>query len=432
MTVERMIAGHRVLRLLGRGARSRVWLAPGDLVLKVLSAPVAPDQPGREAQALHRARDEHVVELVDVSVHPDEVVLVHPRLPRGSLAEILAARRGLDAGEAVTILAPIAGALDRMHQAGVAHGAVSADHVLFRADGAPVLIGFGQATLFDADLPEVSRERLPGVLADRQALAALSDAVLGRVVGPRAAAAASFAETLRSAGLVDLEARLARGLFELAAARPVIFEIEDSDAGDGRVVGVQPVPHPHPVAPTGAVARLLQSGPVAVARDAARATWTAWSPRRRRVAIGVTAGVAAVMLAVAILPGPAAPAVPAEGPEIRPSPAASVPVAITADEPLEALAQLLRRRDDCVRDLSVLCLDDVDERDSAAYEDDRRAIQGVIDAGETPPRVSSDSATVLERLGDSVLIALGPDSDPASVLLMKGEAGWRVRSYLPD
>jgi hypothetical protein len=37
---------------------------------------------------------------------------------------------------------------------------------------------------------------------------------------------------------------------------------------------------------------------------------------------------------------------------------------------------------------------------------------------------------VVERLGDSVLVDLDPESQPASVLLMKGEAGWRIRDYV--
>ena len=71
MTIERTVAGHRVLRLLARGDRSQVWLAAGDLVLKALDAPVPAGQPGREAEALHRARGEHVVELLDVSLGDD-------------------------------------------------------------------------------------------------------------------------------------------------------------------------------------------------------------------------------------------------------------------------------------------------------------------------------------------------------------------------
>jgi len=138
MDSERVIAGHRVLRLLARGDRSQVWLAAGDIVLKVLDRPLAAGQPGSEARALHAARGEHVVELLDASMSDDEVVLVFPRLPRGSLATLLASGRGLDAGEAVTILAPLAGCLAGMHEGGVAHGALSPTHVMFRGDGAPV------------------------------------------------------------------------------------------------------------------------------------------------------------------------------------------------------------------------------------------------------------------------------------------------------
>jgi hypothetical protein len=141
-----------------------------------------------------------------------------------------------------------------------------------------------------------------------------------------------------------------------------------------------------------------------------------------------------VMIAVVAVPGPSEPDAEPLSPDGS-APAATAtpaPAAVTADDPLEALAQLLRRREDCLRDLSLLCLDDVDEQGSSALDDDRRAVRAVLDAGESPPRVTSEGAVVVERLGDSVLIELGPDSDPASVLLMKGEAGWRVRDYLAD
>jgi hypothetical protein len=40
---------------------------------------------------------------------------------------------------------------------------------------------------------------------------------------------------------------------------------------------------------------------------------------------------------------------------------------------------------------------------------------------------------LVERLGDSALVGLGngPETTPASTLVMRGEAGWRIRAYLP-
>jgi hypothetical protein len=115
-------------------------------------------------------------------------------------------------------------------------------------------------------------------------------------------------------------------------------------------------------------------------------------------------------------------------------PAASppaVPVEVSAPEdPVDALSRLLATRERCLRDLSVLCLEDVDEQGSAALDDDRQAIQAIVDAGRQPVILDAGGAVVIERLGDSVLIALAPDSQPASVLLMKGEAGWRIRDYI--
>jgi hypothetical protein len=107
-----------------------------------------------------------------------------------------------------------------------------------------------------------------------------------------------------------------------------------------------------------------------------------------------------------------------------------VPSAITGDDPLAALGELLPRRTECFRDLSVLCLDGVDERGSAALADDRAALNALVSEAVQPVVLRADGADVVERLGDSVIVALAPDSEPASVLLLKGEAGWRIRDYL--
>ena len=440
MNSERVVAGHRVLRLLARGDRSQVWLAAGDIVLKVLDQPLAAGQPGSQARALHAARGDHVVELLDASMSDDEVVLVFPRLPRGSLAALLASGQGLDAGEAVTILAPLAACLAGMHGAGVAHAALSATHVLFRGDGAPVLIGFGAAQLFEPGLPEVAREVVPSVVADRRALAALADAVLSRVTGPRAAAATAFAESLRATPLTDLEARLARDLFDVAAARPVVFEKPAAEGAELRAIGVRAVDEPVeavPAVPRGVIGRVIEAGPVTMARAAVRARWQRWTVPQRRLVLAGGSAAAVLVVALAVVPSPVVDDLPIAA---SPQPAQTgvdlgepdAPPELVGDDPLAALALLAQTRERCFRDLSVLCLEAVDQQQSSALEQDRAALDGVLGGGTPPPVVEAAGATIVERLGDSALISLGPDRDPASVLLMKGEAGWRIRDYIAE
>ncbi len=440
MTIDRTVAGHRVLRLLAQGSRSQVWLAAGDIVLKVLTPPVPTGAPGHEAEALHRARGEHAIELLDVSLGAKGVVLVFPRLTRGSLAELLSRRRSLDAGEAVTILAPIATCLARLHAAGVAHGALTPDAVLFRTDGAPMLTGFGHAELFEAGVPEIAREQIAGVIADRAALLGLADAVLVRTTA-RGKVASRLREELREVSPGLLAERMASELFGLAAARPIRFDADADDERDhaGRVVAVAVADPVEPVRERivrlpAIAARLLESGPGSTVRTAVSERWTTWSPGRRRAALAAGAAALALVFAILVVPGPSAPDVPQASVE-TPSddtaleePAGEAEVA--GDDPIAALGELADRRDGCFRELSVLCLDGVDEAGSSAWDADRAAIQAILDGGDAPRRLQLTAAVLVERIGDSALVALGPNSDPASVLLLKGEAGWRIRDYL--
>ncbi len=85
--------------------------------------------------------------------------------------------------------------------------------------------------------------------------------------------------------------------------------------------------------------------------------------------------------------------------------------------------------------MSVLCLDGVVQQDSAAAAADRTLVRDIQDGREVPApwRVRRDQLAVDERLGDTAIVSLGDAADdkPASLLLMKSEAGWRIRDYLP-
>lgn len=424
------VAGYRVLRSAGRGDRARLLLGfdeGGTVVLKVTARS---DPCGTsEIDALDRAAGEHVVGVVDVSADADETVLVLERLANGTLAELLERRSGLDAGEAVTILVPLATTIDRIHTAGVAHGRLSLAAVCFRDDGAPTITGFGGAQLFAAETPEVVRETVPGVLADREALRVLSAIVLARVVGARSVAARSLA-----ASIADVSpGELAERLFGLAAATSVRFE---DDGGDVVAMRMGELQEPERVdVPVGALPPWLTTLLPEWLRERLdepvrriAAIWARWDVRRRRLALGALAGGLTVVIALGLIPAaPAVSTVASATPTPSTPPASAQPTA----DPVEAAALLLELRDRCLRDLSVLCLDGIVQPDSAAYADDAALIRDVQAGGEYPGGgILAGDPVLVERLGDAALLDLPPGSEPASVLLMRTTNGWRIRQYL--
>jgi hypothetical protein len=105
--------------------------------------------------------------------------------------------------------------------------------------------------------------------------------------------------------------------------------------------------------------------------------------------------------------------------------------AIAGDDPVAAALALLERRGGCFAELSVLCLEHVDQQGSSALTADRAAIQQLRDGDEADyATAKADQARLVERLGDSALVEVGPETAPASLLLMRSEAGWRIRDWV--
>ena len=67
------------------------------------------------------------------------VVAVLPYVSGGTLRTLLEERGTLTAGEVVALLTPVAGALDRLSEAGVVHGDLKPENVLLWPDGRPVV-----------------------------------------------------------------------------------------------------------------------------------------------------------------------------------------------------------------------------------------------------------------------------------------------------
>ena len=231
-----VVGGFSLLRRLGSGARSEVWLGHTarrelTVAVKIFREHVGTDEITRELDALARADSPHLLRLLDVTTAEGRPALILQRLDPRGLIRRLGSARPLSAGELVTAMAPVASAVAGLHRAGVSHGSIRAGTILLDDSGAPVLSSFGAARLF-ADRPTPARlDAEPAVLGDRADLCALTSALLRGVGG-------SAAEEL--ALLLDRDslepAELADRLFGLADGEPLHL-----DGGEDR--------SPEPVAP---------------------------------------------------------------------------------------------------------------------------------------------------------------------------------------
>jgi hypothetical protein len=105
--------------------------------------------------------------------------------------------------------------------------------------------------------------------------------------------------------------------------------------------------------------------------------------------------------------------------------------AIAGDDPLAATIALLERRSDCFVELSLLCLEGVDQQGSSALGADRDAMHALRDGMEAHyASAEAVDARLVERLGNSALVEVGSETAPASLLLMRSEAGWRIRDWI--
>lgn len=100
---------------------------------------------------------------------------------------------------------------------------------------------------------------------------------------------------------------------------------------------------------------------------------------------------------------------------------------------MPAAEALLAVRSGCLARHDAACLSRADERGSPLYTDDvkrlaRSAKPSPLDA----PDYAGYRVTMIERIGGSAVVALAPPNDaenaePATALLVEGEAGWRLR-----
>ncbi|HEU4758210.1 MAG TPA: hypothetical protein VFS72_16170, partial [Agromyces sp.] len=425
--------------------------------------------------------------LLDVANLADgRVCLVVERLGGVSLAALIAPGDLLP-GQAVTALAPVVVAARELADLGLVHVRLAAADVVVDDTGRPRLLGLG--ALAQLDGAGSAGERVELLRRGHAALLRLIEDVAAATRDARAFD--SVIRTARAAldarPFVRIEAELERALFAVAAPLPLpglpsVVHARGLPARLTPVRSVEAVPDHLPLpADPGAVldvdvdrddrrpargrtriADLAQlpgglAGGLAASLDrspraAVLRRVAGWVQRRRPVLVSggvIGAGALVALLTVvppsgsdvpadagveaSVGPAPGSPDVPAERAGAGPSSDAGIAgdaAARVADDPVDAAAALLEIRTSCLASADEECLAAVDQPGSPIEARDRALIeQGAADP---MPTADLDAITVVADLGDAVVLAVpdvAAEREPASLLMMRSEAGWRLREW---
>jgi len=153
------IPGIRVLRLIGEGGMSRVYLASREkddepLVVKILRTEVTDDKLAldrfmEEYSLAERIRSRHVAKIHGHGVSEGHAYLVMEFFDGGDLNKRLGGKPA-PPSEALRIFRELMFALGDIHECGVLHRDLKPQNLMFRSDGSLAIVDFGIAKHIDS------------------------------------------------------------------------------------------------------------------------------------------------------------------------------------------------------------------------------------------------------------------------------------------
>ena len=150
------IEGYRVIREIGEGAASRVYLvapeAGGEsIIAKVLLEDLIQDQDSlarflKEYQIVGRIKSPHVAKIFNYGFSDSSAYILMEYLPGGDVRDYFTSRV-VDQGRILAIFRQVLMALGDIHAAGVVHRDLKPHNIMFRNDGSVALVDFGIAKI---------------------------------------------------------------------------------------------------------------------------------------------------------------------------------------------------------------------------------------------------------------------------------------------
>ncbi|HNH24780.1 MAG TPA: protein kinase, partial [Accumulibacter sp.] len=154
MGVNKQIGRFEILRELGRGAQSIVYLALDPhlqrrVAIKTLHFSRADEQQNRqllaEARMVSQLRHPNIVPIYEAGEEQGDLYLVFEFVPGRNLAEHLQKQGALSTDKALALMLPILDAIAHAHAAGIIHRDLKPSNILIDEQGVPRVMDFGIA-----------------------------------------------------------------------------------------------------------------------------------------------------------------------------------------------------------------------------------------------------------------------------------------------